>query len=591
MLATEYGDPLLEESPIEGSPRAPPHKRGQDEDDLELLVEEHIAAPQAHARRLAPSLFCYEGGAHFQNQPGRTFAEIYELLDELGTGVSSTVYRVQDKQSSELRALKVIYSETFGESYDLETEDDTPFVAEMNVLRTVDHPHIIRLFDCFEGPGTRAIAMELCSGGNLFEHFSSLGSFGQETVAGVIRQIGGAVAHLHSMQICHCDLKPENILVVEASYSPELPGCPFIKLADFGVATIWPGKAAGVGASDYAAPEVLLDNRHCDETGDIWSLGMVAFVLLTGLEPKLVMDTILEHGLVPAIQGVSEVAVDAVSWCLDKTQEQRPTAPALLSHDWLVTVVPSSGPSGMEKVQARLQRFRRLSKLQQAMLQIVAYTMPVDQLAELSLTFEALDTDHDGKLSLEEVRYGLDQVGPDQKQHITTFQAIDFDKSEFVNYSEFVAACLTRKQCMQKDVLWRVFCAVDLDGSGTISQQNLELALQSTTMRNFFGDAWIARNFAEMDRDRNGQVDFEEFCTMMQEKMEGSPASTGIGPRRESFRVTPTNAGLGPRRHSFGGLSIGPRRESFISVASDGGAREVAASVSESQRAAEPPRS
>eukprot|EP00931_Biecheleriopsis_adriatica_P059573 TRINITY_DN35665_c0_g1_i1.p1 TRINITY_DN35665_c0_g1~~TRINITY_DN35665_c0_g1_i1.p1 ORF type:complete len:516 (-),score=104.15 TRINITY_DN35665_c0_g1_i1:45-1592(-) len=491
-----------------------------------------------HTRRLAPQLLCYAGGARFEEMQGRQLSEVYELDKELGVGASSTVYLATDKSTGEKRAVKMVYNEVFDDDCHLETDHVNPFEAELQVLQTVDHPNIVRLFDSFIGRGVQAIAMEFCAGGNIQEYFGAMAAYTEETVARAIQQICSAVAYLHGRDICHCDLKPENILVASEGGHGDLfaaltqehqgstPDFPLLKVADFGVAAIKPARAAAVGASSYAAPEVL-ENAPCDEMGDMWSLGMVGFVLLSGVDPDTVRSAILQTSVPPEMPELSEKAVDCISWCLQLEKELRGPANAVLCHDWLTDILPREDSPELADAVRNLRKFGRLSRTQRAMMQIAAYTMPSEEISKLTAVFEALDTDNDGSLSLGEIKDALLRLDSGCKDHAAVFEAMDLDRSDSVSYTEFIAACLSRKQRMCQSVLWRAFCAVDLDGTGSISKSNLKDALSSGPLAEFFGEEFLEEAFASMDLNSDAQIDFKEFSSMM---AEGSGTSAPTSP-------------------------------------------------------------
>jgi serine/threonine protein kinase len=124
--------------------------------------------------------------------------------------------------------------------------------------------------------------MDLCQGGELFEHIVSRGSFSEPDAAHVIAQVTAAVQHLHAHGIVHRDIKPENVLFVDAG-SP----VPWVKLADFGLATILKENhllSTPCGTPSCVAPEVLLAEGY-GEAVDMWSVGILLYILLCGYPP------------------------------------------------------------------------------------------------------------------------------------------------------------------------------------------------------------------------------------------------------------------------------------------------------------------
>merc|ERR1712224_525269 len=145
--------------------------------------------------------------------------------------------------------------------------------------------------------------------------------------------------------------------------------------------------------------------------------------------------------------------------------------------------------------------------------------MPADQIIGLAAAFEALDTDQSGSLSLNEIRAGFERMDPkvfqrDDCQRV--FKSVDFDNSHEIRYNEFVAACLGKKRYTQRDVLWRAFCAMDVNARGYITYEDLREVLNADVIRDTFGHHHLKKSFQQIDVDHNGKIDFAEFRWMME---------------------------------------------------------------------------
>lgn len=147
------------------------------------------------------------------------------------------------------------------------------------MLKKLSHPNIIEIYELFEDDAQFYLVTELCRGNDLFEDIAK-GAFTEKSAAQVMREILLAINHCHSEQVGHRDLKPENILIEE--------GTRRVKVIDFGTAEAFdPAKGLEgiIGTPYYIAPEVLAENRHYDLKCDIWSLGVILFILVTGQPP------------------------------------------------------------------------------------------------------------------------------------------------------------------------------------------------------------------------------------------------------------------------------------------------------------------
>ena len=152
----------------------------------------------------------------------------YELKEKLGEGAYGSVYKVQQKFTNYLRAVKAIKKKHV---------DSTEFYNEIEVLKALDHPNIIKLFDCYQDKSYYYMVEEYCSGGDLFDYIQKEKFFTERKAGTIFNQLLSAVNHLHKKRIVHRDLKPENIVLIEAKHKDV-----FIKLIDFGTSITIKGK-------------------------------------------------------------------------------------------------------------------------------------------------------------------------------------------------------------------------------------------------------------------------------------------------------------------------------------------------------------
>eukprot|EP00808_Paulinella_micropora_P007413 g78665.t1 len=155
------------------------------------------------------------------------------------------------------------------------------FNQEVEVMEQVRHPSIVKFVAAYQDRRYFYIVMELCSGGELFEHIKAKGGFSESDARKVFKQLCEGVHFLHNMNIAHCDIKPENLLFSSAD-----PANARLKLIDFGMANrvaLRKYLSHSSGTVAYIAPEQILGKytKHCD----IWSMGIVLFVLLFGFTP------------------------------------------------------------------------------------------------------------------------------------------------------------------------------------------------------------------------------------------------------------------------------------------------------------------
>ncbi|CAK0867213.1 unnamed protein product [Prorocentrum cordatum] len=300
------------------------------------------------------------------------------------------------------------------------------------------------------------------------------------------------------------------------------------------------------GTAYYVAPEVLKGSY--DERCDVWSAGIITFILLCGYPPfsgetdpeilRKVKAGVFEFRS-PEWDLISQGAKNLVTQMLTVDPSLRPSAKALLDTPWLrFKGTPTPAAIGTDFVR-RLQGFRANSKLKKIALAIIAQQLPDEEIESLQGIFKGLDKNADGMLSPDEVRQGMLQHGLKVPQHLDDLlKAVDCNGSGQLDYTEFLATMIDKKVYMQRDVCWAAFRAFDLDGDGKITREELGKVLNGDSVKEALGASRIDKIIKEVDLDGDGVIDFEEFCSMMASRgraVGGSTAgSAGAGGARAS---------------------------------------------------------
>ncbi|KAF1402634.1 KCC4 kinase, partial [Thinocorus orbignyianus] len=239
--------------------------------------------------------------------------------------------------------------------------------TEIGVLLRLSHPNIIKLKEIFETPTEISLVLELVTGGELFDRIVEKGYYSERDAADAVKQILEAVAYLHANGIVHRDLKPENLL-----YATPAPDAP-LKIADFGLSKIVEDQVTMktvCGTPGYCAPEILRGCAYGPEV-DMWSLGIITYILLCGFEPfydergdQYMFKRILncEYDFVsPWWDDVSLNAKDLVKKLIVLDPKKRLTTLQALQHPWVTG--KAANFAHMDNAQKKLQEFNARRKL------------------------------------------------------------------------------------------------------------------------------------------------------------------------------------------------------------------------------------
>jgi len=259
----------------------------------------------------------------------------YELGKELGRGGFSVVREGTDRATGEKVAIKFI------EKKFVDQEELKLLGREIDIMKKVNHRNVLRLIEIYETDQHLSLVMELVNGGELFYKIVDKGSYSERDARDIVRQLVEGVDYLHEKGIAHRDLKPENLLCSENNEGV------VIKIADFGLSKAFSGGSVletSCGTPDYAAPEVLRMDGAYDKSVDLWSMGVITYVLLCGFPPfygktqAQLFEKILNADYDfpdPEWTNISKEAKDFISHLLILDIAKRYTTRDCLKHPWL----------------------------------------------------------------------------------------------------------------------------------------------------------------------------------------------------------------------------------------------------------------
>jgi calcium-dependent protein kinase len=464
---------------------------------------------------------------------------IYEIEpDPLGSGAFGTVRRATHRVTNVVRAVKTIPK--------AKVMNIPIFKHEVAIMKMLDHPSIIKLFETFEDSKQFHLAMQLCSGGELFHRINAVGRFTETQAAIVMRQVISAVYYMHERQIVHRDLKPENYMFMCADLplDTSLPARNPVKLIDFGFACRFaPGMffSSEVGTPGYMAPEVY--QKKYNHMCDLWSCGVIMYVILFGRMPftatkedALRKQQRLGQWSFGTDDHLSESAKALISSLLQRDPLKRCTPVRAINDKWQTQVYAAvTHGTCSSQLQAQLiaaqgsfvehlKGFKTENKLKKATLEIIAGQLPPKDLRALRVIFATLDSNGDGRVSREELKASLKRAGLQYSDSDVDaiMDSIDTDSSGMIDWTEFLAVALDHPKYLTRDACWTAFNVFDLDGDGKISQDELERVLFDGSKHDQRRSRKKTKDLLHqledgccIDAGGDGTINFEQFMDVM----------------------------------------------------------------------------
>uniref|UniRef100_A0A6U4Q5S4 Protein kinase domain-containing protein n=1 Tax=Hemiselmis andersenii TaxID=464988 RepID=A0A6U4Q5S4_HEMAN len=291
---------------------------------------------------------------------------------KLGSGSYSTVWKGVDRDTRKVWALKEMQKSA------VKKEEEENLREEVRISTIVgSHHNVVYMKEFVENKDKYYIILEYLTGGELFDRIVDApnGHFTERDAAKIMRQVMGALAYLHGKGIVHRDLKPENFLLADESPDAQ------IKIADFGFACNVTGEHSlrGLcGSPGYVAPEIIREKDGYGLPVDMWSMGVIFYILLTGIPPfagdsdeeSFAMTLKGSYDKAP-LEEVSRPAKELVAKMLTYSPSKRMTAEAALQHVWMAG---SEAPDKVLKVQENLRSWRARMRFKKAIIATVATT-------------------------------------------------------------------------------------------------------------------------------------------------------------------------------------------------------------------------
>ncbi|XP_010276975.1 PREDICTED: CBL-interacting protein kinase 5-like [Nelumbo nucifera] len=269
------------------------------------------------------------GGGPMEKK-GTILMQRYEMGRLLGQGTFAKVYHARNIRSGQSVAIKVIDKEKV-----LKVGLMEQIKREISVMHLVHHPNVVQLYEVLASKSKIYFAMEYVRGGELFNKVSK-GKLKEDAARKYFQQLIGAIDYCHSRGVYHRDLKPENLLLDENGN---------LKVSDFGLSALWESRRQDgllhttCGTPAYVAPEVISKKGYDGAKSDIWSCGVVLFVLLAGYLPfhdsnLMEMYRKISRGDFRCPQWISPEARKLLSRLLDPNPSTRITLAKVMENSW-----------------------------------------------------------------------------------------------------------------------------------------------------------------------------------------------------------------------------------------------------------------
>lgn len=419
--------------------------------------------------------------------------DVYKIGQELGKGNFGSVYKATNTGTNGSYAIKNIPI-TYRGHRELDLTED------ISLVKSLDHPHVIKFFESFRNLSRSSIIMEFCGGGSLKDKLEDVKYFAESDAQILMRQVLRAVGYLHQRCICHRDLKPDNILL-QTCDSADLG---VLKIADFGFARRFQPQRllrTQVGTLAYCAPE-LLKGRY-QVPCDLWSCGVTMFLLMSGTLPfqgktEAILNQVIRRGNYgfwgKPWEDASEDAKALIRGLLRYDDQERFSAKDALRQPFFGQDA-GLAVGDLESLARRLYGWGHKNTLQKAALRVIARQM--DNSANLSETFAALDEDGDGFLSATELQRAFYKAGLDGALGGLVPRLTDVCP---VTYTDFIAMAADASDCLEDSVCREAFRMLDKDGDGILSAADIE---------------GVASESVEQSQESAG-TSFEEFAKILE---------------------------------------------------------------------------
>lgn len=441
----------------------------------------------------------------------------FQIETQIGKGLFGKVsigYRLSDRNTK--YAIKSIDKKL------LEDEKLIKYQREIDIIKILDHPNIIKYYEIYNDEKSLHIVMELLNGGELYKRLLMKKKFSEYETAEIIYKIVYAISHCHELGIVHRDIKPENILFDSNSDSSEL------KIIDFGLSRTYEDSLMSsiVGTPFYVAPEVLEGsyNKKCD----YWSIGVIMYLLLSGnlpfysLDNKELYSKIKNEEVSFESKGkqiwnrISIEAKHLIKGLLCKNPSKRLSSKEIFNSDWMKKYidVKYGNNLNMKEILLNIKSFHIKHRIGKVFMRCLLMVVKKE---ELNFYFNILDDKRIGFIDYSYIRrimkYSEIDYKDDDKLMIFNMKIGNKGKNDQLNYSSFLCAALGKKTILNNDILLCTFKYIDWEGKGYFNINDIKLLLDRSCLTKDYN--YIKEMFIEIGLNEDDIIDYDLFNKLM----------------------------------------------------------------------------
>ena len=446
--------------------------------------------------------------------------ENYEIIKKIGSGPLGSVYKAKNVYLKNIVAIKIIKKSKDS------NDDELNIKEQINILKKLSHPNIVKIYEFYITDNNYQLITEYCK-----KEFSKYikRSFTEKQLAVIFYQILSGLSYLHEQKIIHRNIKLKNIMILEKEediISKE--EYYWIKIVDFHTAEIFKRNQKIINKnfnSYFSSPEGLKNNYL--EKSDIWSVGIILHIALTGKVPfdgktdeeiNYKIANIPYNNLDPRLLAHSSEVKDLLEKLLEKDINKRFTASEALNHEWFQkyngrALFSNFHQDEIQQYINNLCNYSCESKISQLVLAFIVHNIPESiSIYNILKLFRYFNLSGNCKLTKAELKKGLyNYRNEEQVNKIVDqlFLLLDGDNNGYIEFEEFLRACVDKKHILTKENVWYAFKFLDNKNENAIDVETLMKAFDAKP--NKMLEAVFNKTLNNGDKDHNGKITFDEF--------------------------------------------------------------------------------